>query len=597
MNSVKAVIAVFLISFMFGASAASGNDPVKYSVRSVKFQGNSAYTDGRLRGLMLTRPAGFLSPSKFHQEIFEDDLDNILLFYQQNGYLEAALVDTSISIDSVENKVDISIGINEGELTRIEGITIFGNAFFSDSTILLFIKFRRDDPLKRPLIEDAVGTILSRYAENGFIDASVTPEVKINSETHYAMVDFMIKERYRSVVDSIEITGRDRTRRKVITRELRFRSGEFVRYSRLFDSQRRLYLTGLFESVFIRAVANAEADSTKKNILIEIKEKKSSEFAVSLGYGSIEKARLRLELNTDNLKGTARKTGIAFEFNFIKQGVMGSFSDPWTLGTRWQTDLNLFFQLRQEPGYDSRSYGGKITVGRKLSPFTKLSQSYRFENTKLSDIKISEDELDIDPRIRSLTLALSHDTRDNLFNSQKGIYLSLSNELAGSFLRGSNTFVRSILIAKYFRPFGMESVLGSAFEVGWMDEFGSGEEIPLNERFYTGGPTSLRGFGYQLVGPRDAEGEPIGGKFKIVWNLLEIRRSLYRIFGGAVFFDAGNVWTDIKSAHLKDIRIDAGLGLRLNSPIGIARLDYGFNLDPEDGEADGRLFLGMGQAF
>jgi outer membrane protein insertion porin family len=451
--------------------------------------------------------------------------------------------------------------------------------------------------LRRPLIEDAVTSILSRYAENGFIDASVTPEVKINSESHLAMVDFLIKEKYRSAVDSVVITGIEKTRRNVAKRELQFHPGEYVRYSRLLDSQRNLYLTGLFESVFIRAIPNAEYDSTKKNILIEIKEKKSSEFAFSLGYASIEKIRGRIEMNTDNLRGTARKAGIALEANFIKQGIMGSFSDPWTLGTRWQTDLNLFFQLRQEPSYDAKTYGGKITVGRKLSPFTKLSKSYRFENTKLSNIKIIEEELDIDPRIRSLTLALTHDTRDNLFNSQKGNYISLSNELAGSFLQGSNTFVRSILVAKGFRPLGRESVLGTAFEIGWMDSFGSDEEIPLNERFYSGGPTSLRGFGYQLVGPLDAEGEPMGGKFKIVWNMLEVRRSIYKIFGGAIFIDAGNVWRDIKSARFKDIRFDAGLGLRLNSPIGIARLDYGFNVDPADDEAGGKLFLGMGQAF
>jgi translocation and assembly module TamA len=74
-----------------------------------------------------------------------------------------------------------------------------------------------------------------------------------------------------------------------------------------------------------------------------------------------------------------------------------------------------------------------------------------------------------------------------------------------------------------------------------MDSFGSDKEIPLNERFYTGGPTSLRGFGYQLVGPLASEGEPKGGKFKIVWNVLEFRRSIYKIIGGAVFVDAGNI--------------------------------------------------------
>lgn len=581
----------------WGADQAGGNGESKLSVRSVRFEGNSAFTEGRLKGLMLTRPAAFLSPSKFHPEVFADDLNNILIFYRQNGYLEAALMDTSVSVDSVEGKVDIMIGIKEGDLTRVEGITIFGNEFFSDSIVLSFIKFRRGDPLKRPLIENAVTSILSTYAENGFIDASVTPEVKISSESHLAMVDFLIKEKYRSAVDSVVVTGLEKTRPHVVKRELQFRREEYIKYSRLLDSQRKLYLTGLFESVFIRAIGGAESDSTKKDILVEIREKKSSEFAFSLGYGSIEKIRGRIELSTDNLKGTARKTGIAVEANFIKQGVTGSFSDPWTLRTRWQTDLNLFFQLRQEPGYDARTYGGKITVGRKLSPFTKVSQSYRFENTRLSDIKIGEQELDIDPKIRSLTLTLSHDTRDNLFNSQKGIYVSWSNELAGSFLKGSNTFVRSVLIGKHFRPLGRESVLGSAFEIGWMDSFGSDEEIPLNERFYSGGPTSLRGFGYQLVGPLDAEGEPIGGKFKVVWNVLELRRSIYKIFGGAIFVDAGNVWPDIKSAHFEDIRVDTGLGLRLNSPIGIARLDYGFNIDPKGDEPTGKLFLGMGQAF
>ncbi|UCE66693.1 MAG: outer membrane protein assembly factor BamA [Candidatus Zixiibacteriota bacterium] len=597
MSRVRFGIVIISALLTLGANQACGNASEKVSVRSVRFEGNSAYTEGRLKGLMLTRQAAFLSPSKFHPEIFEDDLNNVIMFYRQNGYLEAALADTSLSIDTVDNSVNIVIGIKEGELTRIEDITIFGNEFFSDSMVLSFIKLRRDDPLKRPLIEDAVSSILSRYAENGFIDVSVTPEVKVNSESHLAMVDFLIKERYRSAVDSIAVTGLEKTRRHVVKRELQFRSGEYIKYSRLLNSQRSLYLTGLFESVFIRAVPNAVNDSTKKNILIEIREKESSEIAVSLGYGSVERIRGRIELNTGNLRGTARKTGIAVEANFIKQGIAASFSDPWTFGTRWQSDLNLFFQLRQEPGYDARTYGGKITVGRKLSPFTKLSQSYRFENTKLSDIKISEQALDIDPRIRSLILALSHDTRDNLFNSQKGIYLSWSNELAGSFLKGSNTFVRSILIAKHFRSLGRESVLGSAFEIGWMDSFGSDEEIPLNERFYSGGPTSLRGFGYQLVGPLDAEGEPIGGKFKIVWNVLELRRSIYKIFGGAVFIDAGDVWTNIKSAHLKDIRFDVGLGLRLNSPIGIARLDYGFNVDPGADEASGKLYLGMGQAF
>jgi outer membrane translocation and assembly module TamA len=140
-------------------------------------------------------------------------------------------------------------------------------------------------------------------------------------------------------------------------------------------------------------------------------------------------------------------------------------------------------------------------------------------------------------------------------------------------------------------------VIGSALELGWMESFGASDEIPLSERFYTGGPTSLRGFGYQMVGPRDANGEPLGGQLKLVWNLLELRRSIYRMVGGALFIEVGNVWSQPKQAQLSDLRVNLGTGLRVNSPLGILRLDYGINLDRRSDEPRTKLFFSMGQAF
>jgi len=130
-----------------------------------------------------------------------------------------------------------------------------------------------------------------------------------------------------------------------------------------------------------------------------------------------------------------------------------------------------------------------------------------------------------------------------------------------------------------------------------MDFFGASEEIPLNERFYTGGPTSLRGFGYQLVGPLDENGKPLGGQFKIVWNLFELRKAIYKLLGAAAFVDIGNVWTDIGAFRMGDLRPSVGIGLRFNSPIGIVRLDYGVNVDRKEMESQSKLFLSMGQAF
>lgn len=588
---------IFFFSIALLWAGLSAAEQQRFKVRSVSFEGNTAFTAGRLQNLMLTRPSAFLSPTKFYPEIFADDLDNLLMFYRQNGYLDAQIADTLVQVDTLVRRVDISITLSEGPRTFVEGVTIFGNEFFSDSLLRSFIKFQKGDPLRRPFIEDAVASMLSHYAENGFLDASVTPNVGINTETHLAVVDFILKEKSQARIDSIVIAGLEKTKRHVIARELQFSPGETIRYSRLLKSQRRLYLTGLFESIFVRPAPAGADGSAKRNILVEIKEKRSSEFAVSVGYGSIEKIRGRVELSTQNLAGTARQSGIVLEANFIRQGITVSFSEPWTLGSRWQTDLSIYGHLRQEPGYDAATYGGRTTVGRKISGFTTLSLGYRFENTSLSDIKVHEAVESLDPRIRSLTVSLLHDTRDNFFDAQRGWYASWTNELAGSFLQGSDTFARSIIAFKFFQPVGRQAVIGSALEMGWMDSFGESEEIPLNERFYAGGPTTIRGFGYQMAGPRDDAGNPSGGRFKTIWNAIELRRSIYRVVGGTVFLDVGNVWSDIDAFKLNDIRSTIGIGLRVNSPLGIVRLDYGLKLDRRSGEPSGRLFLVMGQAF
>jgi len=593
--SIFAAAALVVVSMTL--SALGQNSP-KPKVKSVTYSGNVTYEASRLEGLMLTRPSRFLATSRFRPEIFEDDLETLTTFYRQNGFLQAQITDTIISIDSAANEVDITIALEEGARTFVEGVTIFGNGFFADSALMKYIGMKRDDPLRRPVIEDAVVTLLSLYAEHGFLDASVTPKVQVNDSAHLALVDFSIHEGVRSRVGSINIVGADRTQPYVIIRELSFSEGDTIKYSELIGSQRRLYLTGLFESVFVRPVSPAEGEAaTSREIRIELKEKQSSELAFSVGYGTVEKARGRIELSTFNLSGTARKAGVSTEANFIKQGASVSFSEPWTLGTRWRTDLSLFGQLRQEPAYHAEILGAKLTVGRKLGAHTTASLSFRLENTNLSRVDLVGPVEDMDPRIRSTALTFSHDTRDNLFDPSQGWYVNLSNEVAGSFLHGSNTFVKSVLTVKKFRPLGRQAVLGSALEFGWMDSFGETDDIPLNERFYTGGPTSLRGFSYQEVGPLDVNGEPLGGQLKLVWNLLELRQSIYRMVGGALFIEIGNVWLNPDKASLSDLRADIGAGLRVNSPLGIVRLDYGVNVDRQGDEPRARLFLSMGQAF
>jgi outer membrane protein insertion porin family len=597
MIKTKLILWSIILLFIPLSSAPAAEIPSKLKVSSVTFAGNRNFTDRQLKKVMLTRPSGFLSRSYYYSDILNDDLENLVLFYQQNGYLEVQITDTTVSTDTTRQIVDIRIAISEGRLTRVEGVAVLGNTVYLDSLLLQKIGVEVDDPFRRAKLQEASLSLLTLYANNGYLEAEVVPDVRINSETHRALIDFIIRERNQFTIDEIRFDGLKKTKPKIVRRELLFRPGEVIQYSRLLESQRRLYLTGLFASVFVRPQVAASDDSSKKDILIELQENESIEFNVAAGYGSVEKARGRIEIFNTNWRGTARKLGLATKASFINRGIEGSFTEPWTFGIPWRTDINLLLEYLEEPGYNLNRIGARFVVGRGFGKRSTFSVTYRHERSELSHVEVAPVPEELESNIRSLTLSLIYDTRDNLFNSTRGTYAEWKNELAGSFLSGTDTFVRSVGRFKFFRRLRRSTIVGTAVEIGWMDVFGSSREIPLSERFYTGGPNSLRGFGYQLVGPQDSDGDPIGGRLKLVWNLVEIRQAVYKMIGLALFADVGNVWSEPEGSRISDLRTSTGVGLRANTPVGMVRLDLSMNLEPQEGESKTKLYFNMGQAF
>jgi outer membrane protein insertion porin family len=593
----KLAFSLFLLLLLPASHILAEEAAKKLRVGSVNFEGNQAFSDRRLKGVMLTRPSGFLSRSYWYPDILNDDLENLVLFYQQNGYLEAQVTDTLVKIDSTERSVSIDIRVSEGELTSVEGVAVFGNTVFDDSVLLHKSGIKAGDPFRRARVQEATLALLTLYANHGYLEAEVKPDVRINAEAHRALIDFNIDEKDQFAIAQVRMEGLKKTRPRVVKRELLFRPGEVIRYSRLLESQRRLYLTGLFQGVFIRPQPPASGDSAKKDILIELQENEFTEFNVAAGYGSVEKIRGRIEVFNSNLAGSALKAGLTLRASFIGRGLEASFTEPWTLGLRWKTDLNFLLEYLEEPAFNLTRKGGRLVVGRSFGKRSNASLAYRYEDADLSNVQVSTIPKDVETNLRTLTLSLIYDTRDNLFNSTSGTYAEWRNELAGSFLSGTDTFVRSVGRLKYFYRLKPSTIIATALDIGWMDFFGTSKDIPLNERFYAGGPNSLRGFGYQLAGPLDAEGDPIGGRVKVVWNLLEIRQALYKMIGSALFVDIGNVWSRPEDFRIGDIRTSAGLGIRANTPIGIVRLDYGINVQPKAGESRQRLYFNMGQAF
>jgi outer membrane protein insertion porin family len=588
---------LIILIFIFLSSFLSAQEQGKNKIQEVKIVGNESFSDKKLHKLILSRPSSFLKKYYFYPEIFKDDLESIELFYHQNGYLDAKVTRFETMMDSIYKNMKILIELYEGPLTLVDSIAIQGHSSFSKKIILSRIKIKKGNPLARKRIEDSELALLSFYADQGYLNAEIKPVVSLAKEINKATIEFIIKENQRYTINKINIKGIEKTDENIIRRELNYKGNDIVNYSEILKSQRKIYLTGLFQSVFIQPVESSDGDSTKKDILIEVKENYSGEFNISSGFGSIEKFRVKTELYNNNLKGTARKIGFSANMSFIRRSIETSFSAPWTFGFPWSTDVLLAGGYFEEPGYNYNKFGGKISLARSLLNNSKIILRYRHENVTLKKVKVTNGQIKDKSDIRSLTMSYTYDSRNNLFNTTKGFYLEGSYELAGSFLSGSNTFSRAILISKYFYNINQTTVLASSCELGWMYASGGINNIPLQERFYTGGPNSLRGFEYKKVGPLDGEHNPLGGRFKLVLNLLEIRQTIYKFIGGVIFIDAGNVWKHPELFKINDLRTSPGAGIRIYTPIGLIRFDYGINLYPEEEEPVGMPYFSMGHAF
>jgi outer membrane protein insertion porin family len=594
MNIIRLIPVIFILLPLFYSSASS-DEPKKITVRKITFEGNSFMSSGSLKKLMATRTKGLFHSSRYSPEVFNDDLKNIQKSYVEKGYLEAEI--TKVTIDSVKNNFTIGIIISEGKRTVVESISFSGNTVYTSKQLIQAIPLKAGGYLETALVRISIAAVVTKYSEKGYLSVQITQDIKVNHTTHKALVNFSIVENVQYTIGEITIKNLIKTRKNVVTREFLFKKGNVVNYPKLLKTERNLYLTGLFNTVYIQPESYSSPDTTKKNIVVNLRERKAGEFNIGVGYATIDKFRGTLNVQDVNLFGTGKRAGFAGTLSGISQNASINYAQLWTLGLRLRTDANGIVEYDVEPGYDVRRIGGNLTFSRKLSPYTSAYFSYRLQRIRITHIETVTIPQGLETgNLRIFEFQGTYDNRNDLLNTTSGTYIDTTNDLVGTFLQGTNSYISTILTVKHFYQPTDFAVLGTALQIGTKGIF-SQPRIPISELFYIGGPNNLRGYAYQSVGPKDVRGVPLGGRTLLSWNILEIRLQIYKFFGAAFFADAGTVWSDPKNVRFKDIRYDAGFGPRLNTPIGVIRADFGYKIGRKTGESKSEFFFAMGQAF
>ncbi|MCF7807712.1 MAG: outer membrane protein assembly factor BamA [Candidatus Marinimicrobia bacterium] len=567
----------------------------KIKVKAVTFEGNAHIAGAVLNDVMLTRPSRIFNPTYYQEVFLEDDLETLKSYYDGQGYQDMRVVDHRVEVDSLKMIARVWITLVEGDRTYIESIGFIGNNIHSDSLLLKVAKLKVGDPLVGENIEKATLRLLRFFADKGYLEADVDPVWKVNRDSDQAILDFTIKTGIRSSIGEIRLPKGGKTRSTVILRELEFSPGEPANYSHIIMSQRKLYLTGLFESVHIQPVASATGDSTLRDIQIDLKEKQAGELNFSIGYGSLERARIRSEFLQGNLKGKGNKLGVKLHWSSLLRGVETSFSNPMIWNTQWRGDFVLRAEQQFQPGYDLSRIATQPALMHKIEKRLTTVIALRNEIIELNNIKVL-DSADVNAAdVHSIRFRLTWDSRNNLFNPTEGLLVDWGNEIAGGPATSTNAFLKTTLKLASHHQILNNVVVASSIELGSLSSYGGNQRISLQERFYAGGPNSLRGYPYRLVGPVDASGLPQGGLIQFIWNVFEVRVPVYRSFNVATFGDMGNLWANRDLVDFKDLEKDVGFGLHYISPLGVIRLETAVPVGEESSKV--QVYFSMGYAF
>lgn len=577
-------------------------------VTGVDFVGNTHLTSDELRKIMKTRKKNFFSfinkSGLFKEDDFKQDLENLRAYYNSKGYIDMEVKDVKFTYPA-KGEMKVTITVFEGIQYTVGKIDFAGDTIFSKEELSKVVRmdagkvysprvFTKDgkEPtdaqLQLPTLDNDIKRIRDLYGKRGYIEMEVTPERQANVESGKIDILYHIVENSQSYVNQIIIQGNNRTKDKVIRRELAVAPGEIYDTVRADQSKKRLENLQYFEKVDI-----SPEDTTvpnRKNMVVTVEEKRTGSITFGAGFSSVDSLLGFVEVTQGNFDlfnfpyftGGGEKFRVRLQYGLERQDVEVEFKEPWFLEQRLSLGYDLFYHNATylSTYYNERNFGGSVSLARAFGQFWSGSITYTLQEFDLYNFQNNPSpQLLMEQGYRSdssITLGMSYDTRDSVLLSRHGMHADFSAEFAGGPLLGQTNIYKFQADAQKYILLPYDMILTIAGATGVADYYGNSQEVPLFDRFFLGGSRSIRGFHNRDIGPVDINNEPLGGDTMAYTN-LELTFPIIDRVRGAIWNDMG--FLDARSFHYTDALQEgdaaAGVGLRLNLPIGPLRLDYG----------------------
>ncbi len=581
-------------------------------VRKIEFVGNKAFDNDDLKGAMdeinEAKWWKFWGSGKFDFENYKKDKQAIVKFYRKNGYRDAAIISDTLIYSDDKKDLTIRMEVYEGPQYKVRDIYWIGNTVYPSSILSERLDIRKGDIFDAEKFEknlrgnEKQTDVSSLYLDNGYLTFNLqTKEIKVAEDS--VDIEIRIEERNQFTVNRVDIEGNDKTKEKVIRRELYTIPGDYFNRGLLLRSIQNLANLQYFN---VEKLYGAEGIGTKLasdstvDISFRVEEKSSDYLNASVGYSGAFGFSGAVGITLTNFSiAEPFKLGGGQILSFNWQFGVGSlyrtftlgFTEPWLFDTPTSIGAEVF-DTRQQYVYDLRQTGATVRVGRKLRwPddffYVQGRVKYQYNNVLEGQGFYAEGKTNQ----YTLGALIARKDIDNPIFPSIGSSLQLDAEISGGpFLPGDVDYLKIGFTSEWYRRlFNTNRVtLYTIADLGYIDEIVRGTKIQPFEFYYMGGngliiaTTSLRGYDDRSVGPKNVDGRVIGGRVMAKFGTeLRLAVSIEPIpLYVLAFAEAGNVFESFEKTDIFDLRRSVGFGARLLiNPIGLIGFDFGYGFD------------------
>lgn len=580
------------------------------TIKKIVFNGNEAYDDDDLRSefddTKEDRWWRFWSSANFKREKFHKDKDLLTKFYRKNGYRDFVILSDTLLYSEDKKNVDVVLNVYEGNQYKVRSIIWEGNTVYPVEALNERLNFNKGDIFDYERFNQNLNynekqsDVSSLYQDNGYLAFNLdAKEQKVGADSLDIVI--RINEGNRFKIARVDITGNEKTKDKVIRRELYTVPGNYFSRGLILRSIQQLANLQYFnaESLYKSGIDYRPAGDSTVNIIYKVEEKSSDYLNASVGYsgafgfsGAVGFTLTNFSITEPFQMGGGQILNFNWQFgvgNFYRTFSLG-FTEPWFNDTPTLVGFDLF-DTRQRYVYDLRQSGITFKLGRRLTwpdDFFYVQGITRFQYNDVIDGQGYYQE----GVTRQYTVGgtISRTDIDNPIFPSRGSKFSVSGELSGGPLPGNVDYYKLDFRSEWYKPLFNTNrlVLYSSAELGYIGKLIKDTPIQPFEYYYMGGngliiaTAPLRGYEDRSIGLRDETGRVIGSQVMAKYT-FELRAALalepIPIYVLA-FAEAGNVYFDLKRTNLFDLKRSVGIGARiLINPIGLLGFDYGYGFD------------------